>query len=147
MIEPAYKSENVELYLGDCFDILSKFSNMFVAVLTDVPYGITYNKWDTLFDVDRFWKLVLPILSGTFVSTADMVTGHELIRSNKKYFKYELVWDKGIPSGMFVAKYRPMRQHELLFVFQNKLVYNPQKEIRDVPIKSGGQTHLYAGFF
>ena len=43
MIEPAYQSENVTLYLGDCLDILPTLEAGSVdAVITDPPYGVTY---------------------------------------------------------------------------------------------------------
>lgn len=34
-------------------------------------------------------------------------------------FKYEWVWDKKLPSGMQIAKYRPMQRHENVLVFSN----------------------------
>ena len=32
-------------------------------------------------------------------------------------FKYEWVWDKRLPSGFQVAKYRPMQRHENIIIF------------------------------
>jgi len=61
--------------------------------------------------------------------------------SNIKMFKYELVWDKKIPSGMSYARFQPMRQHENILVFCNgKTIYNPQMIKRDKPIKGGGMS-------
>ena len=41
MIEPRYKSDKVELYLGDCLEILPQLEPGSVdAVVTDPPYGI-----------------------------------------------------------------------------------------------------------
>jgi len=44
MIEPAYQSENVTLYLGDCLDVLPTLeTGSMDAVITDPPYGIDFN--------------------------------------------------------------------------------------------------------
>ena len=51
----------------------------------------------------------------------------ELIISNKKMWRYNLVWDKVLPSGFLNAKKMPMRNHEDVCVFYKKLpTYNPQ---------------------
>ena len=50
-------------------------------------------------------------------------------------------WNKKIPSGMSYARFRPMQQTEDIAVFTSKgepTKYNPQKVLRDKPIKSGG---------
>jgi DNA modification methylase len=57
--------------------------------------------------------------------------------SNIKQYKYDWVWDKKIPSGMSYARHQPMRQSELISVFNSK-TYNPQMTKRDKPIKGGG---------
>ena len=53
-------------------------------------------------------------------------------------------WNKKIPSGMSYARFRPMQQTEDIAVFTSKgepTKYNPQKVLRDKPIKSGGTKH------
>lgn len=37
--------------------------------------------------------------------------------SNIKQYKYDWVWDKKLPSGMQIAKYRPMQRHENIMIF------------------------------
>ena len=54
--------------------------------------------------------------------------------SNIKKYKYDWVWDKRLPSGMQIAKYRPMQRHENIMVFCENGTPNyypiktPQKE-------------------
>lgn len=44
---------------------------------------------------------------------------------------------------MTYARFQPMRQHEIISIFsQEKINYIPQMELRDFPIKSGGQKKL-----
>jgi DNA modification methylase len=52
--------------------------------------------------------------------------GYELIKSNEKWFRYDLVWNKpGTRCGFLLARKMPMRCHEMIYVFYNKLpTYN-----------------------
>ena len=50
----------------------------------------------------------------------------DLINSNRKNFKYKLIWQKNVPTGMGSAKYRPMKYYEEICIFQKqKGTYNP----------------------
>lgn len=52
----------------------------------------------------------------------------ELMMSNKSMWKYNLIWEKTQPTGFQNANKMPMRNHEDMCVFYNKLpTYNPQK--------------------
>ena len=51
----------------------------------------------------------------------------DLVNSNRKLFRYDLVWDKQLVSGFLNAKRMPLRQHEQIAVFYKKPpTYNPQ---------------------
>jgi hypothetical protein len=56
-----------------------------------------------------------------FTTTARF--GVELINSNPKNFRYDLVWVKSAGTGFLNAKKMPMRKHELIYVFYRKLPY------------------------
>ena len=61
--------------------------------------------------------------------------------SNIKEYKYDIYWNKIIPSGMCNAKIQPMRQIETISVFiKGRSFYFPQMIKRDNPITSGGMT-------
>ena len=47
--------------------------------------------------------------------------GYELIRSNEKRFRYDLVWENSVTSGFLSAKKMLMRKHEMIYVFYDKL--------------------------
>jgi site-specific DNA-methyltransferase (adenine-specific) len=47
--------------------------------------------------------------------------GIELINSKKTWFKYDLVWTKNNKTGHIFAKYQPMRQHEMIYIFTRPL--------------------------
>lgn len=99
-------------------------------VLTDLPYGTTNAKWDSCVDLDKMWKWLslythtdTPIL--LFAQTPfDKVLGC----SNLGQLKYEWIWEKTSATGHLNAKKMPMKAHENILVFYNKLpTYNPQK--------------------
>ena len=43
--------------------------------------------------------------------------GNDLINSNKKYFKYDLVWEKHIAIGFLNCNKMPLRSHEMIYIF------------------------------
>lgn len=51
----------------------------------------------------------------------------DLMESNKKLWKYNLIWEKTQPTGFLNAKRMPLRSHEDICIFYKKLpTYNPQ---------------------
>lgn len=59
MIKPYYEEKDIKIYLGDCRDILPHLEPVDL-VLTDVPYGIGKDEWDTEYPewcVDLFFSI------------------------------------------------------------------------------------------
>ena len=136
----------IDLHNGDCLEVMKSIPDGSVdMVLTDPPYGTTACKWDSVIPFEPMWEQLKRVIkpNGAIVMTASQPFTSVLACSNLRDFKYNLVWDKKIPSGMSYARYQPMRQHEDIVVFSNgggKTAYNPQMIKRDKPIKSGGMT-------
>ena len=82
-------------------------------------------------------KLIKP--NGAIVLFGSEPFSSALRMSNIKDYKYDWIWDKKIPSGMSYAKFQPMRQHEIISIF-NSNIYYPQMIKRDKPIKAGGMS-------
>ncbi|QDX95853.1 site-specific DNA-methyltransferase [Brevibacillus laterosporus] len=99
-------------------------------ILCDLPYGQTArNKWDTVIPFKPLWEQYERIIksNGAIVLFANGMFTADLMASNKKMWRYNLVWDKVLPSGFLNAKKMPLRSHEDLCVFYKKLpLYNPQ---------------------
>jgi len=111
---------------GDCLEVMRDFSDNVIDLLfCDLPYGETSCKWDCKINLETFWKEVNRICKPTcpmfFTTTARY--GVELINSNPKNFRYDLVWVKSAGTGFLNAKKMPMRKHELIYVFYRKLPY------------------------
>ena len=118
------------IHLGDCIEIMKTLPSESVdAVITDLPYGVTQNKKDIKLDMMSWWKEVKRILKpkGTVILTSQFPFTSELISSASIPFKYDLIWDKRLPSGFLNANRMPLRRHEHILVFYNALgVFNPQ---------------------
>lgn len=134
----------MKLLQGDCLELMKDIPDKSIdMVLCDLPYGTTACKWDTIIPFEPLWEQYKRIIkdNGAIVLTASQPFTSALVMSNIKWFKYEWIWDKKIPSGMSYARFQPMRQHENILIFcEGKTKYNPQIIKRDKPIKGGGMS-------
>lgn len=122
---------NLKLIKGDCLEKMKNINDKSIdMILCDLPYGQTArNKWDTVIPFDKLWEQYNRIIkdTGTIVLFANGMFTSDLMQSNKKMWKYNLIWDKILASGHLNAKKMPMRQHEDICVFYKKPpTYNPQ---------------------
>ena len=98
-------------------------------VMTDMPYGTTSCKWDTVVDLTALWAEIERITrpNSAIVMTAAQPFTSILVTSNIKMFKYDFSWDKKKVTGALNAKKMPLRRHEDICVFYKKIpTYNPQ---------------------
>jgi site-specific DNA-methyltransferase (adenine-specific) len=123
-------TKNYKLYLGDCLEIMKNIADKSIdMILCDLPYGATKNKWDSIIPFDEIWKQYNRIIkdNGAIVLFAQGMFTSDLMQSNKKYWRYNLIWEKDRPSGFLNAKRMPLRSHEDICVFYKKIpTYNPQ---------------------
>jgi len=116
------------LHHGDCLEITPTLDPQSVdAIITDLPYGTTACKWDSIIPFDELWKMVKHILKpkGVFVTTASQPFTSALVMSNPHGFSYSWVWNKKLAGNGILAKRQPLKIHEDVLVFGGK--YNPQK--------------------
>lgn len=121
----------IKLYNDDCFNVFPQIADKSVdMILCDLPYGTTRNKWDSVLPFDKLWEEYERVIKddGAIVLFSDGMFEAELMVSNKKLWRYNLVWKKGErTSGFLNANRMPLRNHETICVFYKKLpVYNPQ---------------------
>lgn len=98
-------------------------------VLCDLPYGTTRNKWDLVIPFDRLWQQYERIVkdAGAIVLFSDGLFTVQLIQSNVKLWRYNLVWDKGRGCDFLNANVKPLKCHEDITVFYKKRpTYNKQ---------------------
>jgi site-specific DNA-methyltransferase (adenine-specific) len=119
-----------KIYHGDCLELMKDISDGSIdMILCDLPYGVTSNKKDITLPFDTLWQHYERIIKDTGVIAlfAQGLFYVDLVQSNRKMFKYDLVWDKKLTSGFLNAKRMPLRVHEQIAIFYKKLgTYNPQ---------------------
>ena len=137
----------IDLRLGDCLEVMKTIKdNSIDAIICDLPYGTTQNKWDSVIPLDLMWLEYERIIkkNGAIVLFSDSIFTAKLMLSNEKLFRYELVWDKVVPSGFLNANRMPMRRHENILLFYKKLpVYNKQMQPRNPNAHSLGKVENY----
>jgi site-specific DNA-methyltransferase (adenine-specific) len=106
-------------------------------ILCDLSYGTTACKLDTVIPFEPLWIQYKRIIKdrGAIVLFGSEPFSSHLRMSNIKQYKYDWILDKVRPSGFQIAKYNPMKRHEIISVFQDGSMWFPQKEKRLKPIK------------
>jgi site-specific DNA-methyltransferase (adenine-specific) len=124
----------IDLRQGDCLELMKDIPDKSVdMVLCDLPYNITSMEWDCLIPFDKLWQQYKRIIkdNGIIVLFGSGLFTIDLISSNRKMFKYKLIWKKNVPTGMASAKYRPMKYYEEICIFANgRTTYNPIMKAR-----------------
>lgn len=121
-----------ELHQGDCLTLMQDIPDQSIdMILCDLPYGITArNPWDTPLPFDKLWGQYTRIITpnGCIVLFASGMFTANLMQSNPRMWRYNLVWQKTSPSGFLNANRMPLRGHEDICIFYKRLpTYNPQK--------------------
>lgn len=133
MVKPTIIDTNTTLYLGDCLEVMPLLADSgFKAdlVLTDIPFGTTNCKWDSVIDTTLMWNCLDSI---TEPNTAILLFAQQpftstLGSSNLKNLRYNWVWEKTQGTGFLNAKRMPLKCHEDILVFYQKLpAYYPIK--------------------
>ena len=121
-------SPQIQIFNNDCLEQMKSIEDKSIdLIFCDLPYGQTSCKWDCKIDLDQFWKQVMRIkkLNTPIFFTTTTKFGVDLIQSAPKkcHFRYDLVWVKSAPAGFLSAKKMPMRKHEMVYVFYEKLPF------------------------
>jgi len=122
----------MELYNDDCFNILPNITRKVDLVLVDLPYGQTECEWDIKIDLKKMWEELNKICKDNCIYVFFVTTkfGIDIINSKPKWFRYDIVWEKNHKVGFLNVNKQPLRQHEMIYVFYQKMgTYNPQKTV------------------
>lgn len=117
---------------GDCLDLMQELPDGSMdMILCDLPYGqTTRNEWDCVIPFAELWHQYERVIkdSGAIVLFANGMFTADLMQSNRRLWRYNLIWEKTQPSGFLNAKKMPLRAHEDICVFyKSPPTYNPQK--------------------
>ena len=139
-----------KIYNGDCLEVMQEIDDKSVdMVLCDLPYRVLHKdnpnaQWDRLIPFEPLWKQYNRIIkdNGAIVLFAQGMFTAQLMMSNPKMWRYNLVWDKMRVTGFLNANRMPMRCHEDICVFYKSLpTYNPQMEIGKPNHSKGNGKH------
>ena len=131
---------------GDCLELMKELEDKSIdMILCDLPYGVLKSnqatKWDCVIPFDKLWEQYERIIKdkGAIVLFGQGMFSAELMSSNKKLWRYNLIWKKGNrTTGFLNCNRQPLRNHEDIIVFSKKQVeYNPQMEIGEKNHKRG----------
>ena len=143
----------MNIYNDDCFNVFPKIADKTIDLFVlDLPYGQTSCKWDNTIDLDKMWVEIKRIMkpNAVILFYCNTKFGFSLIKSNMKWFRYDLIWKKSRKVGFLSANKMPLRQHENIYVFKDKGgTYNPQKtEGKPYKMKEGGDinNNIYGNF-
>lgn len=126
--------------LGDCLERMKEIPDGSVdMILADLPYGIKekrtrMSEWDKPIPLDSLWHHYKRVAkrNAAIVLTASQPFTTDLISSNRKDFRYTLVWDKTKGGGFANANRQPMKSHEDVVVFYAaQPTYVPQMRPRE----------------
>lgn len=120
----------IQLYQGDCLELMKNIPDNYIdMILCDLPYGTTACKWDIIIPFNLLWKQYNRIIkdNGAIVLFAKQPFTSQLVNSNLKYFRYELIWQKDKGTDFGNANRKPLNSHENILVFYKKQpTYNKQ---------------------
>lgn len=114
-----YDNAGIQIYLGDCLEVMPGLDMQFDAVIADIPYGTTACAWDSPIPFVLMWANLkcLAKPKAAIVLFGSEPFSSALRASNFEMFKYDWIWDKHMPTGYLNAKIQPLRQHEIISVF------------------------------
>ena len=157
------------LHNGDCLEVMKEIPDKSVdLIICDLPYGVLSKgnpirkrfvngkdtgtllqgqtigdcKWDIKIDLKAFWEQVRRIRKNDHSATihfCNTAFGNDLINSNPKEFRYDLVWVKSNAVGFLAANKKPMSSHEMIYVFSKAgAAYNRIDISGNYPAGGGG---------
>jgi site-specific DNA-methyltransferase (adenine-specific) len=116
------ESNMMELYKGNCLEVMKTIeSGSIDAIITDIPYGTTSCKWDSVIDIKLMWAQLNRIIkpTGAIVLFAQQPFSSLLLVSNVKKFRHRFLWEKDKCANFMVAKAQPLKYTEDILVFCN----------------------------
>ena len=146
----------LRLLHGDCLEVMRDLSDGSIdCFVCDLPYwclhdggvpkedsyrrsqgfmkdGASTCAWDVKIDLKAFWTQVKRLAKNDHTPVLMFCTtkfGAELINSNPKWFRYDLVWDKGRGVSFLSANKMPLRSHEMVYVLSKAGAYYNRVDI------------------
>lgn len=129
------------IFNADCLEKMKDIPDKSVdLIICDLPYGELSGRaigknaekkkcwsgnpdgcqWDIKINLEEFWKQIKRIRKNEKTATIHFCStrfGVDLINSNPKEFRHDLVWNKMRGVSFLCANRKPMTAHEMVYVF------------------------------
>lgn len=149
-------TQPLNLFNADCLEKMKDISDASVdLIMCDLPYGCLNTPkigggqnirmssercaWDVKINLEEFWAQVKRIRRSDHTPCIHFCTtkfGYDLIQSNPKEFRYDLVWDKQRGVSFLSANKQPMRSHEMVYIFSKAGAFYNRVDISGNFVKS-----------
>lgn len=135
---------------GDCLELMKDIPDASIdAIICDLPYEVLHKnnpsvRWDRLIPFEPLWEQYLRVAKpeAPVILFAQGMFTAQLMMSQPRYWKYNLIWEKDRCTGFLNANRMPMRNHEDICVFyREQPVYNPQMVYVGKPVHDRGKNH------
>lgn len=142
-----------KIYNEDCLVGMKAIPDKSIdCIICDLPYGVLNRsnpqaQWDNIIPIEPLWEQYERVIkdNGAIVLFAQGMFTAQLMMSNPKMWRYNLIWDKiNRSTGFLNANRCPLRIHEDIVVFyKSQPTYNPQFTFGQVNHKRGGAGNGY----
>ena len=125
------------IYNEDCLVGMQNIPDSSIdCIICDLPYGVLNKQseggqWDSIIPLEPLWEQYKRVIkkNGAIVLFSQGMFTAQLMMSQPRMWRYNLIWDKARATGFLNANRMPLRYHEDICVFYNMLpTYNPQME-------------------
>lgn len=102
--------------------------------------------WDIKLDLDIFWKEIKRIRKNEHTPCLHFCStkfGIDLINSNPKEFRYDLVWNKLRGVGFLSANKKPISAHEMIYVFSKQGANYNRIDLKGEPYFKKSKNEIY----
>ena len=130
-------AEGVDLYLGDCREILPTLGKV-DSIIADLPYGVTQNRWDNVLPLPSLWEMYHgAVRPGGVICLFGAEPFSSKLRLSSPHWKYDWYWEKERLTNISQVKRRPGKTIETISVFYNtQCIFNPQMQTYNGPLRT-----------
>lgn len=119
-----------KVHCWDCLELMKQIDDKSIdMILCDLPYGTTACSWDVVIPFEPLREAYKRIIKDNWaiVLFGSQPFTTDLINSNRKRFRYELIREKTQWQNVLNCNNMPLKKHENISVFYEWLPkYNPQ---------------------
>lgn len=124
---PFYERDGITIWCGETIETMAQLTDLFHAIIADLPYGTTACSWDTIIPFEPLWEQYKRLTRGAVVLFGSQPFTSALVMSCPEWFRYCWVWYQSHATNFLQSKKMPLKKHQDICTFYESLpTYNPQ---------------------